>query len=306
MLKKDPSKLARLLRSIENKDPSAEDVLKSLYLSTGKAHIIGITGFPGAGKSTIIDNLITNLRNRDENIAVLAVDPTSPFTGGSLLGDRIRMMRHSKDPGVFIKSIPNHGWYGGLSRVTSEMVDVFDAAGYGTIIVETVGVGQAEVDIANMVHTKVVVLIGGLGDYIQVLKAGILEIADIFVINKTDKFNPDDLKYNLESLVRSKKGWKAPVIETQATRDEGLDNLCESIYSHKKYLKDSGEFSLLFSSRYKKELKQVLQEKISDSIDSLLQADNDLGKLMEKQSSIDPYSAADKIIRKIFANKEQK
>jgi LAO/AO transport system kinase len=305
IINKDIRSIAKLLRLIEKKDKKAVEALKSLYPQTGNAHIIGITGLPGSGKSTIIDTLIKGFRENNETVAVIAIDPTSPYTGGSLLGDRIRMQKHSTDPGTFIKSIPTSGWHGGISRVTSKMVTVMDAAGYDRILVETVGVGQAEVDIASMVHTTVVVLIGGLGDYIQVIKAGILEIADIYVINKTDKDGAQDLEQNLKNLrALSSDGtavdWDPPVILTQATKGKGMDKLSGSINLHKEYLERSGKFKEFFMSRYDIELNQLILGHMEELL--VEKVKNDPGFIRSKtgKDSKDPYTEAEKIFNILF------
>ena len=308
ILKQDVKSTAKLLRLIEKEDSGSTEELKALYPHIGNAHIIGITGLPGSGKSTIIDALIKRFRTDGKTVAVIAIDPTSPYTGGSLLGDRIRMQKHSTDPGIFIKSIPTAGWHGGMSRVTSKMITVMDAAGYDIILVETVGVGQAEVDIASTVHTTIVVLVGGLGDYIQVIKAGILEIADIYVINKIDKNDARDLEYNLKSL-RLLSGddpedrWDPPVMLTQATNAKGIDKLLKGVYSHKEYLDRSGKFGDFFKSRYDIELNQLLAGHMEQMLQERLKEDSKFTKLMDHKNNIDPYTAAEKIFTKLFNKK---
>jgi len=304
ILKKDIRAIAKLLRLIENNDKTSSEQLKKLYPQTGKAYIIGITGLPGSGKSTIIDTLIESFRKEGKTVAVIAIDPTSPYTGGSLLGDRIRMQKHSTDPYIFIKSIPTAGWHGGISRVTAKMITVMDAAGYDIILVETAGVGQAEVDIASLVHTTVVVLVGGLGDYIQVLKAGILEIADIYLINKVDKNDAQDLEYNLKSLKGSdsnnKKDWIPPVILTQATARKGIVDLFKALASHRNYLDKTGRFLSFFKSRYEIELKQILLDKVTELLEKKLEDDPGFKKLLESKSKKDPYSTAENIFFRLF------
>jgi len=307
ILKKDVREIARLLSLIEKQDPGSASELKALYPHTGNSHIIGITGLPGSGKSTIIATLIESFRAEGKTVAVIAIDPSSPYTGGSLLGDRIRMQQHSTDTGVFIKSIPTRGWHGGISRVTTKMITVMDAAGYDTILVETVGVGQAEVDIANLVHTTVVVLVGGLGDYIQVIKAGILEIADIFIINKVDKNDAQDLEYNLKSLKTfSEEGndeeslWDPPVIMAQATGKIGTGKLIQAIASHKKYLNKTGRFARFFKFRYEIELKQILLDHITELLEKKLEDDHEFKKLLDSKNNKDPYNAAEKLFLKLF------
>jgi LAO/AO transport system kinase len=307
ILNRDLVSIAKLLRLIEKEDEGSRELLKSIYPHTGNAHIIGITGLPGSGKSTIIDKLIEGLRSSGKTVAVIAVDPTSPYTGGAILGDRIRMQKHSTDPGIFIKSIPTSGWHGGISKVTTKMVSVMDAAGYDIILIETVGVGQAEVEIAKMVHTTVVVLVGGLGDYIQVIKAGILEIADIYVINKIDKNDAGDLQYNLKNLREpsedGKEGWDPPVLLTQATGKKGIGKLLETIKGHRQYLESTGNFSRFFKERFKTELKQILSDHIDDMVREKIEGEKGFNKLMEGKEKLDPYSAAEEIINILFDKK---
>jgi LAO/AO transport system kinase len=306
ILEQDQVSIAKLLRLIEKEDKSSQEILKSIYPQTGNAHIVGITGLPGSGKSTIIDKLIKGFRKSGKTVAVIAVDPTSPYTGGAILGDRIRMAKHSTDPGIFIKSIPTSGWHGGISKVTTKMVTVMDAAGYDIILVETVGVGQAEVEIAKMVHTTVVVLVGGLGDYVQVIKAGILEIADIFVINKIDKNDAQDLEYNLKNL-KEPSGkidkWDPPVLLTQATGKKGMGKLLDTINMHKQHLKSTGSFSKFFEERFKIELKQILSDHIDDMVREKTDEDSSFEKLLGRKDKLDPYTAAEEIINKLFNKK---
>ena len=310
MLKKDIKTVARLLRNIERQDPGSIDELKDLYPHTGNAHIIGITGLPGSGKSTIINTLIKGFRKTGKTVAVIAIDPSSPYTGGSILGDRIRMQKHATDPGIFIKSIPTSGWHGGISKVTTKIITVMDAAGYDIILVETVGVGQAEVDIAELVHTTVVVLVGGLGDYIQVIKAGILEIADIYVINKIDKNNAVDLEYNLKNLrdlpAGEKDQWDPPVILTQATGNIGTGELLDTVIDHSEYLVRTGKFSRFFKSRFKTELKQILSDHIEDLLENKIENDSRLKELLESKENKDPYTAAEKIFSGLLDIKTKK
>jgi len=304
VLVREQGSIAKLLRLIEKRNSSSLEVLKYLYPHTGNAHIVGITGLPGSGKSTIIDKLIESFRKSGKTVAVIAVDPTSPYTGGALLGDRIRMQKHSTDPGIFIKSIPTAGWHGGISRVTTKMINVMDAAGYDIILIETVGVGQADVDIASLVHTTVVVLVGGLGDYIQVIKAGILEIADIYVINKIDKNDAQDLEYNLKNLKDpsgdDKDKWDPPVILTQATGKKGTSKLFEAINVHRQYMESTGRFSQFFETRFKTELQQILTDHIGDIVRKKMADNTTLKKILDGKDKVDPYTAAEEIISSLF------
>jgi LAO/AO transport system kinase len=239
ILKHNISAASRLIRMVEDNLPESEDELKELYPYTGNSHIIGITGLPGAGKSTIIDSLITKFRKQNRTIGVVAIDPSSPYTGGSLLGDRIRLMDHSTDEKVLIKSLATRGWQGGVSKTAISIINIMDAMGKDLVLVETAGVGQTEYDIESIAQTTLVVLVPDIGDYIQILKAGILEIADIFVINKSDKAMDNDLAQNLDVFINldraSKSEWKPVAVATDALKNTGINNLVESIEKHKKH-----------------------------------------------------------------------
>ena len=221
---------------VENGAPEGREVLRELYPRAGRAHLVGITGFPGAGKSTLADRLTTRYREAGHRVGVVAVDPSSAFSGGAILGDRIRMMRHVLDEGVFIRSMATRGQFGGLSRATHDVVDLMDAAGYDRILIETVGVGQDEIDIVEGADTVLVVLVPGLGDDIQAIKAGILEIADVFVINKADHQGVDRLERELMSMLAlapEGQSGETPICRTVATRGEGLADLVESVDAHR-------------------------------------------------------------------------
>src|SRR5947209_13140006 len=230
---------------IENDAPVARQYLAELHLHAGNAHIVGVTGAPGAGKSTLVTHIVRELRRRDAKVSVVAVDPTSPFTGGAILGDRIRMMELSYDPNVFIRSMASRGSLGGLSASTRDVVRAMDAAGYNPIIIETVGTGQAEVEVMRTAQTVMVVAAPGMGDEIQAIKAGILEIADIFVVSKADKPGADQTVAELAMLLsldpnRRKAGWRIPVLRTAAIKDQGLAQLADAIEQHRQYLVESG------------------------------------------------------------------
>ena len=221
----DPRALARAATAIENRSAAAESLLKELFPHTGRASIIGITGAPGAGKSTLTDRLVHELRREGKAVGVLAVDPTSPYTGGAFLGDRIRMLSHHADPGVFIRSMATRGHLGGLAAATTDMALLLDAAGKEVVLIETVGVGQDEVEIAKLADVTVVVLVPGMGDDVQAIKAGIMEIADVFVINKSDQPGPDRLEREilaLQSLSTRHDGWVPPLVRTVATEGQGV------------------------------------------------------------------------------------
>ena len=234
---------ARLMRDLDEGEPQAREVLKELYKFTGRAHIVGLTGSPGVGKSTLTDRLIQQLRQQGRTVGVVAVDPTSPFTGGAILGDRIRMQRHATDEGVFIRSLATRGHFGGLTVSARAIINVLDAMGKDFILVETVGVGQDEVEIAGAAHTTVVVTIPGMGDDIQAIKAGILEIGDIFVINKADREGADRTFQDLTTMIDMRQpssaadGWRPVVVKTEAHKNIGVSELLAAVLDHRDYLR---------------------------------------------------------------------
>ncbi len=323
VLKADIKAAAKLMRYIEEEDTRAIDELKLLYGHTGHSHVIGVTGLPGSGKSTLIDVMIDYFRSGKKTVGVIAMDPSSPFTGGSFLGDRIRMQKHSFDKDVFIKSLPTKGWRGGISKVTSRMITVMDAMGKDIILVETAGVGQTEVDIKNLVHTTIVVLVGGLGDYIQIIKAGILEIADIFVINKADKNNTEDLESDLKNLfsldtgstkegsgsdksnagsIKESAGWKPSIYLTEAANNKGVDRLIEGIFAHESYLRLTGKFSNYFRNKSNSDMKEIISDYLSNLLFEKLENDSLYKKLLDDliHNGSDPYTAAEKILNQFL------
>lgn len=294
--------IAKTISIIENNAPEAQKIISQIYPRTGKGHILGITGPPGAGKSTLIEKIVKELRNRGKTVGIVAVDPTSPFSGGAFLGDRVRMQDLSTDDGVYIRSMATRNNPGGLAKATKDAARVLDASGKDVVIVETVGAGQSEVEVVRVAHTIIVVLAPGLGDDIQAIKAGQMEIGDIFAVNKADRENANkavsDIKAMLE-MATEKKGWKPLVIKTSALTGEGIAELLECINEHLKYLR-KGMVDERRKERVENELVQVLTEKITESIMKELKQKEEWNKLTQRILSreIDPYSAAEKLLAK--------
>jgi LAO/AO transport system kinase len=300
VLKGNQRSIAKTITLIENNPTEAQKAISKLYPHTGKAHIIGITGPTGSGKSTLIERLAEELRKKRKHIGIIAVDPSSPFTGGAFLGDRIRMQKLSTDEEVFIRSMATRNSPGGLARATRDAVKVLDASGKDVVIVETVGAGQSEVDIIKIAHTIVVVLAPGLGDDIQAIKAGMMEIGDIFVVNKADRENADEAFFDIETMLdmsSEKEKWKPPVIKTIAAKGEGTTELLDRINQHMKYLKKE-VFDIQLRQKAETELVEAIKQKTTDSIIDELRRKGELEKLVEKilAKKTDPYSTADKLL----------
>ena len=294
---------ARLIRLLEEEDPQAVGILKQLYPCTGRAFVIGVTGPPGSGKSTLVNCLISEFRSRNMKVAVVAIDPSSPISGGALLGDRIRMRRHIEDDGVFIRSMATRGHLGGLSKTTRETVLVFDAMGYDIVIIETVGVGQDEVEIAQFAHTTAVVNLPGMGDDIQAMKAGLLEIGDVFIVNKADIPGADDVVDQLRSILNlsriSEIDWRPPVLKTVAVKGEGITRLADAFRRHRQHLIDSGKFA---EHNFKWEFQffhQLVMEMAAAKIFEGVKDRPVYQTLLEdlKNRRIDPISAAEKMLQ---------
>ena len=297
---------ARLIRLIDDAQPEAEAILRELWPRTGRAQLVGITGNPGAGKSTLVDRLIAHLRAQGRTVGVLAVDPTSPFTGGAILGDRIRMQDHALDPGVFIRSLATRGQLGGLSRATSDCARVLDAMGKDVILIETVGVGQDEVEICRLAHTTVVVVVPGLGDDIQAIKAGILEVADLFAVNKSDREGADRTVRDLRSMLElshaigKEVGHEIAIVKCVASRNEGVAEVWSAIEAHYQFLKSGPGLVQRETQRAKNELVEVLRNRLLNvALQKLAQEGAHLDDLALRiaRREIDPYSVADEAAR---------
>jgi LAO/AO transport system kinase len=293
---------SRLMRDIDDQIPSALDTLKELYPKTGKAYIIGITGPPGSGKSTIVDKMIDIFRKEGKTVGIIAVDPTSPFTGGAILGDRIRMQRHATDEGVFIRSLATRGCLGGLTRSTQDIINVMDAMGKDIILVETVGVGQDEVEIVNTAHTSIVIFVPGLGDDIQAIKAGIIEIGDLFVINKCDREGADkverDLRMVLEMGRRREDNWEPLIFRTEAILGKGIFELVYGIYRHKQALEQTNVFEKKLRERTKTTFLEILESEVMAHFIEKMEKEGQWDKIIDDLMNrrMDPYSVAERVM----------
>ena len=297
---------ARLISMLEGRQVEGIDLLKELYPQTGKAFVIGITGPPGAGKSTLVDRMITDLRGRGQRVGVLAIDPSSPYSGGALLGDRVRMQGHELDEGVFIRSMASRGRMGGIGQSTREAVLVLDAMGHDVILIETVGVGQDEIDIIGVAHTTVVVSIPGMGDDIQAMKAGLLEIGDVFVVNKADATGSDELVRLLEGMLhlRDETGanWVPPVVKTIATKNEGIAELIDVCLDYRQKALKSGTLAQRMADNRIAFFRQLVIELATEKILNSPSSAETVSSLSNSVGNreIDPYSAAEKLIRSLL------
>ncbi len=328
VLSGDVRAAARLMRDLDDRLPEAEETLRTLFPRTGRAYVVGLTGAPGAGKSSLTDRLISQYRREGKTVGVVAIDPTSPFSGGAILGDRIRMQDHALDPGVFIRSLGTRGHLGGLSRSTSDVVQVLDAMGKDVIVVETVGVGQDEIEVASLAHTVVVVAVPGLGDDVQAIKAGVLEIADVFAVNKADREGADRTVRDLQGMLELRRTlagagrppfdhdaahrfhgegeqpppgpgeWEPPIVRTVAVKDEGVDDLARAVDAHRAHLERTGERRARETARARAGFVTVLRERLLAGALDRLEAET--GRLDAVAARIaareaDPYQLADEL-----------
>jgi LAO/AO transport system kinase len=296
----EPLALARAISAVENRAPGWSELLKALFPHTGKARIIGLTGAPGSGKSTLVDQLAKHYRKEKQKVGIIAVDPTSPYTGGAILGDRIRMQDHHADPGIYIRSMATRGSLGGLARATADVATVLDASGRDRILIETVGVGQDEVDIVRLADVTVVILVPGMGDDVQTIKAGIMEIADIFVINKSDRDGAERVEREiraLQSLATRNDGWTPPVVKTVATEGTGTQELADAIIGYEAYLKKE---NLAFKKNVENWQERLI-EMLRDAMLEKARAQMD-GRSLERYAAEiaehkrDPYSLVEEIV----------
>ncbi|NGO76128.1 methylmalonyl Co-A mutase-associated GTPase MeaB [Streptomyces sp. YC504] len=297
-----PRAVARLISLVEGASPQLREVMAALAPLTGHAYVVGLTGSPGVGKSTSTSALVSAYRRAGKRVGVLAVDPSSPFSGGALLGDRIRMADHASDPGVYIRSMATRGHLGGLAWAAPQAIRVLDAAGCDVVLVETVGVGQSEVEIASQADTSVVLLAPGMGDGIQAAKAGILEIGDVYVVNKADRDGADSTVRELNHMLglgesRGPGDWRPPIVKTVASRAEGVDEVVEALEKHRAWMEERGVLAERRTARAAHEVETIavtaLRERIAD-----LRGDQRLGALAERVAtgSLDPYAAADELV----------
>ena len=297
--------LARSITAVENEYENAIDIMKAIYPKTGNARILGITGAPGAGKSTLTDKVVKHYLDQGKKIGIVAIDPTSPFSGGAILGDRIRMNDLTLNENVFIRSMGTRGSLGGLSKKTADVVKLMDAFGMDLVIIETVGVGQSEVDIVKTADTTMVVVIPGMGDDIQAIKAGILEIGDLFTINKADREGTDKLNIEIEMMLELNPehvGWRPPINRTIASKGEGIEAVVDSIEEHKAYLIESDQLSKIRKARIKNEVTAMLNDRVNRYIDKNVVATSEFDILVEKLQirEIEPYSVVADIVGKVL------
>ena len=299
----DVRALSRAISTVENRAPGSSDLLKALFPHSGRARVIGLTGAPGAGKSTLVDQLARVYRKENRTVGIIAVDPTSPYTGGAILGDRIRMQDHFSDPGIYIRSMATRGSLGGLARTTADVTTVLDASGRNDILIETVGVGQDEVDIVRLAAITVVILVPGMGDDVQSIKAGIMEIADIFVINKSDREGAERVEREiraLQSLAVRRDGWTPPIVKTVASEGKGVDDLAVAIASYENYLQKENLALKKSAENWQERLVEMLRDTLLEKARAQF-GDGNVAKLAAEvaEHKRDPYTLVEEIAGKI-------
>jgi LAO/AO transport system kinase len=304
MLTGDRVALARLMTLVENRAPELPGLMSRLYGRTGRAHVIGLTGPPGAGKSTLTDRITARFRAAGRRVGIVAVDPSSPFSGGAVLGDRIRMQTHFLDPGVFIRSLASRGSHGGVARATRDVIRLLDAYGMDVVLVETVGVGQTELDVMRLADTTIVILVPEAGDAVQVMKAGLLEIADVFVVNKADREGADRMTAELTQMLhlRPPSAWTVPVVQTQASADVGTEALVAVVEQHRGFRASDAERAARERARREGELLDVLDEELHRRLArGLGTAGNGVGPVLDavRGGTLDPYTAALRILEDV-------
>ncbi len=305
VLEGDPRALARAITLIEDEDPSAPALVRALFPRTGRAYLVGVTGSPGAGKSTLVDRLTTDLRSRGRTVGIVAVDPTSPYTGGAILGDRVRMQTHAGYPGVFIRSMATRGQLGGLARATSDVALVLDAAGKDVVIIETVGVGQDEVDIVRTADVSLVIVVPGTGDEVQAIKAGIMEIADIFVVNKADREGADRTASSIEAMLMLQSfedgRWRPPVLRTEATAGKGIAELLDAVERFR--TATAPQHGARRRARAGFRLHETLGHAFLQHLERHVLAPGEFEQYLDRMTALelDHYSAAADVMRRAFA-----
>ncbi len=303
----DPRALARAISAVENRAPGWAELLKALFPHSGRARILGLTGAPGAGKSTLVDQLAKHYRKADKTIGIIAVDPTSPYTGGAILGDRIRMQDHHADPGIYIRSMATRGSLGGLARTTADVATLLDASGRDLIMIETVGVGQDEVDVVRLANITIVILVPGMGDDVQTIKAGIMEIADIFVINKSDRDGAERVEREiraLQSLATRNDGWTPPIVKTVASEGKGIAELGKAIGEYESYMAQKNLTQQRSVENWQARLVEMVRDAMLDKARAQF-SDGQIGRYAAQiaEHKLDPYTLVEQIVSRVDTKK---